>query len=134
MSRKSLTGIGPTKHFLISESILLHSSFSGWVVAANFVALLRVFFAGVLRRSVDMSESEPRREGKVNNTYLQELRLLKYGANGRVAKDECNREWVTVAFVCSGLGNTGSRFCSGQVTNGPVVTRVQIKRERLRFQ
>jgi len=54
LSRNFLTGIGPTKYFLISESMLSRSSFSGWMVAANFVELLRVFFAGVLRTNVDM--------------------------------------------------------------------------------
>lgn len=48
-SRNSLTGIGPTKDFLISESMLLRTSASGVMVAAYLVAPSYVFFAGIQR-------------------------------------------------------------------------------------
>jgi len=51
----------------------------GWVVAVNSVALLLVFFTGMLS-NVDMMESEMR------NPYLSELRFLYYGVDSRVAR------------------------------------------------
>ena len=46
--RNVLTGIGPTKCFLISESILGRNLAGGWGVAAYFIELLQVFFTGEL--------------------------------------------------------------------------------------
>ena len=60
--KKILTGIGPMKDFLISESMWSRSSFRGWMVAANFAALLRVFFTGVLGSEVGIIGTELRGE------------------------------------------------------------------------
>ena len=50
------------------------------MVAANFVALLRVFFAGVLRSNAGMIKSEPRGGSggrERDNTYLLESRSFE---------------------------------------------------------
>ena len=74
LSRNSVTGIGPTKCFLISESILERNQSRGWRIAAYLRELLQVFFAGELDGGNSMAENDT--QGKAGRaTYLQ-LRFL----------------------------------------------------------
>ena len=80
-SRNSSTGIGPTKHALISGFILLCTWASGSVVAAHLVEQFYVLFTGVAM--VSMTENKP--TARARSAYLLQPRFAFYRVDGRVA-------------------------------------------------
>ena len=115
LSRNSLTGIGPTKHFLISESILLRSSASGVMVAANLEAAFCVFFAGVQGEKVGfvpMIENGPTTRARARAHTFCGRAFLLYRVDNRVGGLTMNgdRAQITVILIHGVVSGTIQQF------------------------